>query len=128
MYVTPLTPNQLFTMETKVICPLQVAFSASLYSSKRWRRTQYLVNEIWICWRSEFLQILQVQNKWTSPKRNLTVGDLVIAKDYNQIRNHWQLGRVCKAYLDSDGLVRKVKIAIAVADLDSRGKRNGSLT
>lgn len=129
MSVSPLTPNQLLTMKTKVILPPPGNFqSSSLYSRKRWRRTQYLVNEFWIRWRSEFLQNLQARNKWQSPKRNLTVGDIVIMKDDNQPRNRWQLARVCEAYLDSDGLVRKVKIAMADGDLDSRGKRNGSLT
>lgn len=129
MSVSPLTPNQLLTMKTKVILPPPGNFqSSSLYSRKRWRRTQYLVNEFWIRWRSEFLQNLQARNKWQSPKRNLTVGDIVIMKDDNQPRNRWQLARVYEAYLDSDGLVRKVKIAMADGDLDSRGKRSGSLT
>lgn len=127
--VTPLTPNHLLTMKTKVVLPPPGNFpSTSLYSHKRWRRTQYLVNEFWVRWRTEFLQNLQPRKKWLSPKRNMAVGDIVLLKEDNLPRNHWRLGRIVDVYVDDDGLVRKVKVALAVSDLNSVGKRNGPVT
>ena len=127
--VTPLTPNQLLTMKTKIILPPLGNFQkASMYSRKHWQRTQYLVNEFWARWRAEFLQNLQVRSKWLKPKRNLAVGDIVLLKDENQSRNVWQLARVTETYGSEDGLVRKVKIALTVSDLDANGKRKGEFT
>ncbi|MCG7865422.1 MAG: hypothetical protein JAY74_03510 [Candidatus Thiodiazotropha taylori] len=127
--ITPLTPNQLLTMKTKIILPPPGNFQkTSLYCRKYWRRTQYLVNEFWMRWRDEFLQNLQARRKWVSPKRNLAVGDIVLLKDDNQSRNLWQLARVTETFASDDGLIRKVKIVMAVSDLDKAGKRKGELT
>ena len=44
---TPLTPNHLLTQKSKVILPPPFQ-STCRYLRKRWRRTQYLVNEFWV--------------------------------------------------------------------------------
>ena len=127
--VTPLTPNQLLTMKTKVILPPPGNFQkTSLYSRKHWRLTQYMVNEFWGRWRTEYLQNLQVRSKWLCPKRNLAEGDIVLLKEDNRSRNLWQLARVTETDASEDGLVRKVKIAMAVSDLDNKGRRKGELS
>ncbi len=124
----PLSPNLLLTMKSNVVLPPPGSFQRSdLYSRKRWRRTQYLVNEFWIRWRSEFVQNLQVRNKWHSPRRNITVGDIVLLKDDQQPRNHWRLCRVIEVTVDDDGLVRKAKIAIGKSDLNNNGTRATSI-
>ena len=87
-----------------------------------------MVNEFWARWRTEYIQNLQVRSKWLSPKRNLAVGDIVLLKDDNRSRNLWQLARVTETYASEDGLVRKVKIAMAVSDLDNKGRRKGELS
>ena len=64
--LSPLTPNHLLTMKTKVILPpLGIFQSEEKYSKKRWRRIQHLANGFWVRWRQEFLQILQEKSKWT---------------------------------------------------------------
>lgn len=127
--VTPLTPNHLLTFKTKVVLPPPGNFqSTSLYSRKRWRRTQYLVNEFWGRWRLEFLQNLQSRQKWLKVKRNMRVRDIVLLKDDNQPRNCWRLGRVVDTYKDEDGLIRKVKLVLADPNLNMKGKRTDSLT
>ncbi|XP_028412562.1 uncharacterized protein LOC114535455 [Dendronephthya gigantea] len=46
---TPLTPNHLLTMKTKVLLlPPGVFQSADMYCKQRWRRVQHLANEFWI--------------------------------------------------------------------------------
>ena len=121
----PLTPNHLLTFKSKVVLPPPGNFpSTSLYSQKRWRRTQYLVNEFWSRWRLEFLQNLQARQKWLKVERNMVKGDIVLLKDDNQLRNCWRLGRIVEAYEDDDGLVRKVKLMLADSNMNSKGKRN----
>ncbi|MCG7878636.1 MAG: hypothetical protein N0C90_20255, partial [Candidatus Thiodiazotropha endolucinida] len=127
--VTPLTPNHLLTFKTKVVLPPPGNFqSTSLYSRKRWRRTQHLVNEFWSRWRLEFLQNLQSRQKWLKVKRNMRVGDIVLLKDDNQPRNRWRIGRVVDTFKDEDGLIRKVKLVLADPNLNMKGKRTDSLT
>lgn len=45
---TPLTPNQLLTLKSKIILSQPGNFlREDLYSRKRWLRTQYLVDQFW---------------------------------------------------------------------------------
>lgn len=125
----PLTPNHLLTMKSKIILPPPGQFKREdLYSRKRWRRVEYLTNEFWIRWRKKFLNTLQTRGKWTSSKRDMTVGDVVLIKDENLPRNQWRLGRIHECYTDSDRHVRKVKLVIASSSLDKYGKRQDPVT
>ncbi|KAK3724979.1 hypothetical protein QZH41_017459, partial [Actinostola sp. cb2023] len=118
---SPLMPNHLLTMKTKVVLsPPGVFQSADLYCRKRWRRVQHLANEFWTRWRKEFLLNLQHRQKWTRPRRNLQVDDVVIVKEENLPRSAWQLARVSAVYPSSDGCVRKVQVAFADSCLDKR--------
>ena len=122
----PLTPSHLLTMKSKIVLPPPGVFqSEDLYCRKRWRRVQHLANEFWVRWRKEFLLSLQQRQKWIRPRRNLTVGDVVLVKDDNLPRNSWQLSRVAEVYPSSDGHVRKVKVATADGTLDKTGRRPG---
>ncbi|PFX14897.1 hypothetical protein AWC38_SpisGene20907 [Stylophora pistillata] len=119
----PLTPNHLLTMKSRVIMPPPGDFKrADLYLSKRWRRVQYLANEFWNRWRKEFLQSLQPRKKWIAVRRNLQVNDIVIVIDESLPRNRWKLARVHETFPNDDGLVRKVKMAIATECLDDSGR------
>lgn len=125
----PLTPNHLLTGKTKVILSPPGKFQrADLYSRRRWRRVQYLANEFWTRWRKDYLQSLQPRQKWTSPRRNLQVDDIVIIKDDNLPRNCWKIARVDETYPDGDGLVRKVRLKVADRNLDDNGRPTGSET
>ena len=64
-----------------------------IYLVKRWRRLQYLVNQFWLRLRKEFLCSLQQRQKWTTPRRNMHVGDIVLLSGDNVRRNHWRMGR-----------------------------------
>lgn len=120
----PLTPNHLLTMKSKVVLPPPGVFqSLDQYSRKRWRRVQYLANEFWNRWRREYVQSLQVRQKWINNTRNMIIDDIVLVKDLTLPRNLWKLGRVIKADPDEDGRVRKVDLIIGDKDLNENGKR-----
>lgn len=121
---SPLTPNHILTMKTKPVLPPPGVFQREdLYSRKRWRRVQHLSSEFWARWKKEFLHSLQERSKWTRPRRNMQVGDVVIVKDDNKARNRWSLARVETYPKKADGLVRSVKVAIGDPKLSSTGKR-----
>lgn len=107
----PLSPQTILTMKTRLLGPpCTDILPADLYARRRWRRVQYLAEQFWIRWRREYLQSLQVCNKWTKPKRNLKDGDIVLIKDQSEHRNNWPMGRVSEAIKSEDGLVRKAQI------------------
>ena len=122
--LSPLTLNHLLTMKTKVVLsPPGVFTSAAKFCRKRWRRVQHLANEFWSQWRKEYLLSLLQRQKWTVFRNDVGVDDIVIIKDGNSPRSHWQLARVCAVNRSSDGHVRTVKLALADACLDKEGRR-----
>ena len=123
--LSPLTPNHLLTLKTKVVLPPPGEFQeADQYSRKRWRRVQHLSNEFWTRWKKEFLLTLQQRQKWSKVRRDMCVGDVVIIQDDEELpRNKWQLARVAETYPSADGRVRKVKLTVADSALDRSGKR-----
>ena len=125
----PLTPNHFLTVKTKVVLPPSGKFTSSdQYSRKWWRRVQHLTNEFWSRRKKEFLLSLQTRQKWTRPRKNLQVNDVVIVKDDDIPRNQWKMGRVIEAQPDQDGLVRKVILGIGSPSLTPEGKRNQPLS
>ena len=106
----PICPINLLTTKTKVILPPPGRFQqADLYSRKYWRRVQHLADEFWTRWRKEFLLTLQNRTKWSTTRRNIMIGDIVILKEETR-RNCWPLARVVKLFPDEKGFVRSVQI------------------
>lgn len=66
----PLAPCRLVTTKSSVVLPPPGVFQrADLYSIKRWRRAQYLVNECWSKWKTDYLQLLQMRKKMDQGKK-----------------------------------------------------------
>ena len=122
--LAPLTPNHLLTMKSKIVLPPPGNFQdADKYSRRRWRRVQHLANEFWCRWKKEFLQSLQLRQKWLRPQRDLRIDDIVLIKDDGLARNHWQLARVARTNGDEDGHVRTVQLILADPCITSEGVR-----
>ena len=66
-------------------------------------------------WRKEFLLSLQLRTKWNRPRRNLSIGDIVLVKEDTLPRNCWQLARVSKTYPSEDGYIRSVQVDLGDA-------------
>ena len=119
----PLSPSNLLTIKSKINLPPPGDFSRpDLYSRRRWRRVQHIVNEFWCRWRKEFLQSLQERKKWKNTKRNLKVEYTVILPGANTIRNDWHMCRVVETYCDEKGFVRSVRLKIG--SVDRAGRNN----
>ena len=109
-----LTPSHLLTPKTQVVLPPPGKFvSPDLYSRKRWRKVQYLANQLWLRWQKEYCTRLQKRQKWTTPKRSMKIGDVVLVCDGECPRNQWPLAVVTKVIPSQDNLVRKVHIMTA---------------
>ena len=88
----PLTPNHLLTSKTEVVLPPPGCFERlDLYSRKRWRRVQFLANQFWIRWRSEYSSQFQKRRRWKTPQWDSRVGDIILLQDDDLPRNQWPL-------------------------------------
>ena len=120
----PLTPNHLLTMKNKLISPPPGNFvQEDIFARKRWRKVQYLAEQFWGRWRKEYLLTLNSRQKWSVPRRNLKIGDIVIVQQETS-RNEWPLGKIMETTPDKDGLVRSVRIKLGVKS--SEKERNNS--
>ena len=61
--------------------PLKVDEETKISLLWRWNLVWHLVFDLWVQWRKEYLQSLQVHHKWKKSQRNLRVGDVVLLKD-----------------------------------------------
>lgn len=113
----PLTPNMLLTMKSQITLPPPAEFSDSdLYSRKRWRVVQELSNQFWRKWRSEYLQTLQVRQKWTSKTPEVAVGDIVHVMGEATFRNDWSMARVIDIHRSHDSIVRSATLLVGARD------------
>jgi len=109
----PLTPNHILTAKSSVPLPPPGDFvKEDLFLRKRWRRVQYLLEQFWARWRSEYVAQISLRQKWHEPRRNIRSGDIVLVKDMDLPRNQWPLAKVVEANTDDDGLVRRVRVTI----------------
>ena len=105
----PLTPNHLLMMRSST-SPPGLFKGTDCYSQKRWRQVQYLADQFWLRFRREYLQTLQVRQKWHKKEPNFSINDLVLMYDENAPRGSWPLGKVVEVYPDSQGNVRQVLV------------------
>ena len=114
----PLTPNHILTGRSNVTGPPPGVFGdADLYVRRRWRRVQYLANLFWSRWHNEYLLLQQRRQKWTQPRRNLGIDDIVLIKDDTLPRCSWLLGRVLATEDDGIGHVRIVTVKTQNSEL-----------
>ena len=113
----PLTPNHLLLMRPSGCLPPGVFQKSDSFGVRRWRQVQYLADQFWKRWVKEYLPLLQLRQKWTTPRRNFAVGDLVLVADENLPGGQWPLGRVTHVYPDKAGWVRHVDVRVGSKEL-----------
>jgi hypothetical protein len=101
-----LTPNHLLLLRSGPSFPPGIFTKEERYSRRRWRQIQYLADIFWRRWVKEYLPTLQKRQKWTKPRRNFQLGDIVLIVDENYPRCSWPLGRITEVKSGKDGYVR----------------------
>ena len=112
----PLCPSDLM-MGGKGTAPSMGTFDKSDQYGRRWRHVQFLTDQFWSRFTSDYLTLLQHRTKWLQPTKNLQVGDFVLIKDESCSRLDWPLGRVVEVFTSVDGLVRSVRVKTRVNTL-----------
>ena len=105
-----LTPGHFLIGQPLTALPDPSFSHQSVSLLRRWQLCQNIVRRFWQRWSSEYFPILNRYNKWRSPTRNLSVGDVVLLKEDKVISNKWPLGRVTQVYPGTDKLVRVATI------------------
>ncbi|KAL2096457.1 hypothetical protein ACEWY4_008605 [Coilia grayii] len=80
---------------------------------RQWMQVQSMANRFWSRWRAEYLQSLQPRRKWQDEQRNIGVGDLVLLRDAQAVRNEWPMAIITAVFPGQDGKVRKVELKVA---------------
>ncbi|XP_059835546.1 uncharacterized protein LOC132399316 [Hypanus sabinus] len=104
-----LSPSMLLTQKAGAPPPPGDFSDRDLYT-KQWRQVQALANQFWPRWRQKYLPLLQQRQKWTEPRRNLQVGNLVLLRDKQVARNSWPMARITATFPSEDGHVRKIEL------------------
>ncbi|XP_059811622.1 plectin-like isoform X1 [Hypanus sabinus] len=104
-----LSPSTLLTQKAGAPPPPGDFSDKDLYT-KQWRQVQALANQFWPRWRQKYLPLLQQRQKWTEPRRNLQVEDLVLLRDKQVARNSWPTARITATFPSGDGHVRKIEL------------------
>ena len=107
-----LTPNHLLLLKEGPDAPATCIDESIMYGRKRWLQVQYLAALFWTRWRKEYLPLLQQRKKWTTPKENVRVEDIVLLVDETTPRGKWRVGRVLSVYKSGDGRVRSVDLKV----------------
>ena len=106
---TPLTPNMILTLKGSSE-PFTKTTKKDMFVKRRWRQAQFLADEFWRRWVKEYLPLLQERQKWSSVRRDVRVGDIVLTLDERLPRGSWPLGRVLEVTLSKDGRVRQALV------------------
>ena len=106
----PVSPSNLLTQKTSVVLPPPGNFNRpDLNSRRRWRRIQHIAGKFWSRCRNEFLQSLQIQQKWNTKKRDFDVGDIVLLEE-DLGRNKWPMAGNVKIEPDLNGTIHSVEL------------------
>ncbi|XP_014204675.1 uncharacterized protein LOC106636694 [Copidosoma floridanum] len=87
----------------------------SLDALAHWELVRGVRAQFWSRWSREYLNTLQQRSKWTTPRRNFIVGDVVVLLDATllQSSSRWPIGRVISVHPGADGFVRAATLKTA---------------
>ena len=106
----PITPFMLL-MGRRDHAPPQVVYPGQdMLSRKRWRQCQVLMQRFWKEFVQSYLPAMQARQKWRGETANLSVGDVVLMIDPQQVRARWPVVKVIEVLPGEDGRVRAVKV------------------
>ena len=88
-----------------------------------WQHIQKLRQHFWNRWHKEYLNELNIRNKWISGKHSIQEGTVVLLKDDNLPPMQWSFGRVIKTNPGEDGIIRTVTVKTASGELKRSVKK-----
>lgn len=80
----------------------------------QWKIVQYLADQFWFRWQTEYIDSLQARPKWKSGGNYFSYGDVVLMRNTDFPRSHWPLGVIDKVFNSDDSIVRQVQVSVIV--------------
>ncbi|XP_014205746.1 uncharacterized protein LOC106637463 [Copidosoma floridanum] len=92
--------------------------SENLDRLTHWTLVQGMRDALWRHWTLEYLNTLQQRTKWSRPRPNLAVGDVVLVVDPTLLNSigKWPLGRIVDVKPVLDGSIHVVRVRTALGE------------
>ena len=105
-----LTPAHFLVLSplTSTPDPLYLHEPSSLH--QRFKLIQQIVKAFWNKWKSDYLNSLQIRQKWYKEAQPIEKGDLVLLKRSNDPPAFWLRGRIENLYPGADSITRVVDV------------------
>ena len=87
----PLSSRPFLLVKPSSFSPLQESFNERVSNVAGGAYSIIIADDFWNRWSREYLQILQLRQKWTHKRRNFKEGDIALLKDNNSCRNKWPM-------------------------------------
>ena len=110
-----LTPGHFLIGRPLKAPPTPAASQTKLTYLKRWALVQRLSQDLWIAWKTRYIQSLYSRTKWKLQTQDYSIGDIVYLKVETLHHQSWPLAIITQVYPGDDGRVRAV-------DIKCRGK------
>ena len=88
-----------------------------------WQHIQKVKQHFWRRWHREYLNELNIRNKWSKGSHGIREGTIVILREDNVPPMQWPLGRIIKVQPGADGIIRMATVRAATSTLDRSIKR-----
>ncbi|XP_066585086.1 uncharacterized protein [Prorops nasuta] len=75
-----------------------------------WQHITKVRQDFWKRWSLEYLNELQIRNKWQRNSPNIKIGTLVLIKNKAMPCSQWAMGRIIETHAGEDNIVRVVTI------------------
>lgn len=77
-----------------------------------WQQNQFLLNQIWERFKSDYISALQRRSKWRTETKDIKVGIIVLLKS-DAPPTQWPLGQLCEIFPGKDDHIRVVSVRTA---------------
>ena len=108
--IEDLTPGHFLVGAPLEALPDTESPASSISLLRRWHLCQALVQHLWQCWSTEYLDNLQKLSRWHFPSRNLRVGYIVCLREDPMAPTKWPLAHITEVHPGQDGKVRVITV------------------
>ena len=109
-----LTPAILLTQKTGNVSETFDHIEIKDAYRTQWKQVQFLSNLFWSRWKRDYIQTLQLRQRWKTETCNVKKGDIVLMRNKAVSRNEWPLRMINRVFPSEDNLVRKVELKVNI--------------
>ncbi|KAJ8955929.1 hypothetical protein NQ317_001799 [Molorchus minor] len=112
-----LTPSHFLTLTPLKQLPADNLNLENVNKLDRFQMFDRMIQDYWKRWRVEYLNTLQVRQRWTTSNFPIKIGTVVLLAWPNTPPLHWPLGIITETFPGKDGQVRVVSVKTKTGNL-----------